>query len=106
VVQCRSESAARFLLDEPDPDAGPLGQITCFVVAREHRCTGVARALLDVACDQLREQGLDIAEAHPSPRAASDAENHFGPLSLYVSAGFTVFRERDDGLTVVQRSLV
>jgi hypothetical protein len=73
---------------------------------REHQRTGVARALLDAACDQLREQGLDIAEAHPSPRAASDAENHFGPLSLYLSAGSTVVRERDDGLTVVRRSLL
>lgn len=92
--------------DEPDPDAGRIGQITCFVVARAHRRTGVARALLDAACAALRDQGLQIAEAHPSRAAATDAEHHYGPLSLYLAAGFSVVRERDDGLVVVRRSLV
>ena len=92
--------------DEPDPDAERLGQITCFVVARDHRHTGVARALLEAACKMLREQGLTMAEANPSRTAAKDAENHYGPLSLYLSAGFTVVRERQDGILVMRRSLV
>jgi ribosomal protein S18 acetylase RimI-like enzyme len=92
--------------DEPDRDADRLGQITCFVVARNHRRTGVARALLEAACDLLREQGLALAEANPSRNASTDAENHYGPLSLYLSAGFAVVREREDGLSVVRRSLI
>ena len=36
--------------DEPDPDAASIGQITCFIVAKEHRGTGVAKALLQAAC--------------------------------------------------------
>ena len=92
--------------DEPDPDAERLGQITCFVVAKAHRRTGVARALLDAACDMLRQQGLDIAEANPSRTASSDAENHYGPLSLYLAAGFSVHREERDGLVVVRRPLL
>jgi ribosomal protein S18 acetylase RimI-like enzyme len=92
--------------DEPDPDAERLGQITCFVVASAHRRQGVARALLDAACRMLRDQGLSIAEANPSRSASSDADNHFGPLSLYLSAGFHVHRERDDGIVVVRRSLL
>lgn len=103
-------AAPRVLLegfsDEPLPDREHIGQITCFVVAREHLRTGVARALLDRACAMLREQGLRIAQANPRRDATSDAENHFGPLSLYLSAGFSVFQERDDGLVVVRRSLV
>jgi ribosomal protein S18 acetylase RimI-like enzyme len=91
--------------DEPDPDAERLGQITCFVVARDHRRTGVARALLEAACEMLREEGLSIAEANPSRKASTDAENHYGPLSLYLSAGFTVVRERDDGILVMRRQL-
>jgi ribosomal protein S18 acetylase RimI-like enzyme len=91
--------------DEPDPDAERLGQITCFVVAKAHRRTGVARALLDAALQMLRRQGLSIVEANPSRSASSDAENHFGPLSLYLSAGFKVHSERQDGIVVVRRSL-
>jgi ribosomal protein S18 acetylase RimI-like enzyme len=103
-------AAPRLLLDsfadEPVPDAEHVGQITCFVVAREHRRTGVARALLEEACTMLREQGLRVAEANPSRDATSDAENHFGPLSLYLSSGFSVVKEQEDGLVVVRRPLV
>ena len=57
-------AAPRVLLDsfadEPIPDAEHVGQITCFVVARDHRRTGVARALLEEACAMLREQGLRV----------------------------------------------
>jgi ribosomal protein S18 acetylase RimI-like enzyme len=91
--------------DEPDPDADRLGQITCFVVAKADRRTGVARALLDAACAMLRDQGFAIAEASPKRAAGSDAENHFGPLSLYLSAGFAVHREDSDGTVRVRRSL-
>ena len=92
--------------DEPDSDEERLGQITCFVVAKAHRRTGVARALLDAACELLRQQGLSIAEASPSRSASSDAENHLGPLTLYISAGFEVHREEEDGVVVVRRSLL
>jgi ribosomal protein S18 acetylase RimI-like enzyme len=102
-------AAPRGLLDafndEPDPDAQRLGQITCFVVARAHRRSGVARALLDAACSMLQAQGMSLAEASPSRAAASDAENHHGPLSLYLSAGFSVHREEDDGTVLVRRPL-
>lgn len=92
--------------DEPDPDAEHLGQITCFVVAREHRRSGVATALLDAACDSLRAQGLRIAEAAPKPGITGDAENHFGPMSLFLAAGFQVHRPGAHGSVLVRRSLM
>lgn len=102
-------AAPRALLDafsnKPDPDSARLGQITCFVVAKAHRRSGVARALLHAACDMLRRQGLSIAEASPSRTATSDAENHYGPLALYLSAGFVVHRELPGGSVVVRKEL-
>lgn len=102
-------AAPRALLDafadEPDPDAQRLGQITCFVVAKPHRRTGVARTLLDAACEHLRQQGLALAEARPLRKAVSDAQHHLGPLSLYLAAGFSVHREDADGTVVVRRAL-
>ena len=91
--------------DEPDPDAERLGQITCFVVAKAHRRSGVATALLDAACAMLKRRGMTVAEAMPLAEADSDARAHYGPLRMYLAAGFDVHRTGDDGRTFVRRSL-
>jgi ribosomal protein S18 acetylase RimI-like enzyme len=102
-------AAPRVMMDgfaqDADPDAQRLGQITCFVVAREHRRTGVARALLDAACTGLKAQGLSLAEAAPKPDASGDAENHYGPLGLFTGAGFTFHRHGEHGSVYVRKSL-
>jgi len=103
-------AAPRAMMDafaeEPDPDASQIGQITCFVVAREHRRTGVAKALLAAACAGLTAQGLSIAEAMPKPEVLDDAANHYGPLSLYIAAGFVVHRQGEHGSVYVRKRLV
>jgi len=91
--------------DEPDPDAAAIGQIGCFVVAKAHRRSGVAAQLLQAACAGLKAQGLRLAEASPITDAASDAQNHFGPLRMFLDAGFAVHRSDDDGHTYVRRAL-
>jgi GNAT superfamily N-acetyltransferase len=91
--------------DEPDADASSIGQITCFIVAKDHRNTGVATALLKAACEGLRSQGLTIAEATANPSASTQAENHYGPLAMYLAAGFNVHNTEDDGYVIVRRRL-
>ena len=91
--------------DEPDADTARIGQITCFIVVKNHRRSGVAKALLDAACDGLRSQHLGIAEATANPSAATDAEHHHGPLGMYLGAGFAVHSTDDDGYITVRRLL-
>jgi ribosomal protein S18 acetylase RimI-like enzyme len=91
--------------DEPDPNADRLGQITCFVVAKDQRRSGVATALLAAACAGLKAQGLKWAEACPKLDAADDASHHYGPLSLYEKAGFQVIRPSDHGYVIVRKAL-
>lgn len=95
----------RALDDEPTPDAELVGAIVCFLVAPRLRGQGVASALLAAACDGLQAQGLRIAEANPRADAASAAENHFGPLAMYLAAGFTVHRTDADGSVYVRKQL-
>jgi GNAT superfamily N-acetyltransferase len=103
-------AAPRFMMnsfdDEPDPDADAIGVIGCFVVAREYRRQGLARALLRAACDAFAAQGLAYAHAFAQPNAATEAENHFGPLAMYLSEGFAVHSEDDDGEVVLRKRLV
>ena len=50
-------------------------------------------------------EGMTIAEANPRPNASTPADKHFGPLSLYLAAGFTIHREDEDGSVYVRRAL-
>lgn len=92
--------------DKPDPDAARIGQITCFVIAKPQRRSGVAKSLLHAACEGLKAQGLAIAEASPRTQAANDAQHYHGPLSMYVEAGFHVHHTESDGTVHVRRSLL
>lgn len=90
---------------EPVVDEERVGTILCFLVAPSSRGRGVATALLNAACEQLEAQGLDLAEANPRPNAQGTAENHFGPLTMYLAAGFTESRKDTDGSVWVTRHL-
>ena len=74
-----------------DPDR--VGAIVCFVIASQYRRHGVARQLLDAACDSLARQGFAVAEAYPSKLAETDAQEYRGPLQMYLDAGFETFRD-------------
>jgi len=104
-------AAARTTLpalgDEPDPEgvAAQTGSIVCFVIAAAYRRQGLATRLLDAACDGFRAQGMRYAEAYPRAGLSGDGENHFGPLAMYLRAGFAELRTDSDGTTVVRKAL-
>lgn len=91
--------------DEPIRDAEQTGTIICFLVDPALRGRGIARALLDGACDAFRAQGLSRVEANPRPEETRDGPNHFGPMRMYLDAGFSVSRQDQDGSVWVERNL-
>jgi len=107
VAWCNAAPRTRMISfdDEPDPDADVIGMIGCFVVARPHRRRGLARALLRSACQGFAAQGLTYVQALARRNAASEAEDHFGPLAMYLSEGFAIYREDDDGTVVLRKAL-
>ena len=83
-----------------------MGHILCFVVAPAWRRRGIARALLEAACEGLRGQGMTHVQANPRAKADTPAANHHGPLALYLEAGFEVHAEDpDDGSLFVRKAL-
>jgi GNAT superfamily N-acetyltransferase len=90
---------------EPIPDGAHAGTILCFLVAPSARGGGIATALLRGACDGLRALGLRYVDANPRPNATSMGENHYGPLRMYLAAGFSVQRTDDDGSVWVRLAL-
>lgn len=87
-------------LDDPD-----VWAISCFVVRREHRGTGLNARLIDAAVAFARERGARVVEAYPVDTAVANAsanELYHGVLSTFLAAGFReVARPRPDRAIVV-----
>ncbi|MEO7118421.1 MAG: GNAT family N-acetyltransferase [Candidatus Limnocylindrales bacterium] len=81
------ETAMREELAEPD--TSPVWSITCFVVSKAARGTGVARTLLAAAVDFARSQGAQVVEAYPvEPNGRTSPDNAFiGVRSSFEAAG-------------------
>lgn len=97
------------LLDKASLDEGEATwSVVCFWVPREHRGTGVGRALLDGAVRRARTHGASVVEGYPvdTRGARRPGETVFqGTLALFERAGFTVAYRRKDDRPVVRRAL-
>ncbi|RXZ50275.1 GNAT family N-acetyltransferase [Agromyces fucosus] len=85
----------------PDFDDDAVWAVSCFVVPRDHRGRGVARALAEAAVDFARAGGAVVVEAYavdPKIRAKVSADALFhGTVSMFTHAGFTeIARPRPD----------
>jgi ribosomal protein S18 acetylase RimI-like enzyme len=78
-----------FACDDPEH----TGAIVCYVIAPQYRGQGLARKLLDGACEVLRELGMHSVDAYPPKNASTDAGSYHGRLSMYLDAGFEQVRE-------------
>lgn len=90
---------------EPISDADQVGTILCFLVDPRARRQGIASVLLAAACEGFRSQGLCVAEANPRPAAIGPAANHFGPLGMFLAAGFAIHSTGADGSVWVRKQL-
>jgi ribosomal protein S18 acetylase RimI-like enzyme len=99
---------ARMRLD-PTPIDVPdfrVAQVLCFVIHPGFRRRGVARALLDAACDASAARGIVLVEAYPfkSDDSVDPGDHYHGSLPMYLAAGFEVFADAPT-MTVVRKKL-
>lgn len=79
--------------------------ITCFAVDPSYRKRGVARRLLEMVLEDLEGKGVKIVEGYPRPGSGlPDGDVWMGPLSLFLSTGFTI--HIDDSNNPVVRKVV
>lgn len=92
----------------PSADEG-VWAVTCFVVRREFRRHGVARALALAAVDFARDQGATGVEAYPVDTTARpqmrDNELFHGDIGLFRAAGFVEVTHPSPGRAVMELDL-
>lgn len=80
--------------------------VTCILTRVGARGQGVARALAAAAVDHARERGARRLEAYPiTVPEATWGEEHPGPLSVYLAAGFEVIHRPSKRRAVVSITL-
>ncbi len=78
-----------FTGGDPDPDDG-VWSITCFVIAREARRTGLTGVLLRAAIEHARAHGARVLEGYPTEPATrvGSAQLWTGVRTTFEDAGF------------------
>jgi ribosomal protein S18 acetylase RimI-like enzyme len=71
--------------------------LICFIIAPSYRKKGVAGKLLRYAYSDSKGKGYDLFEVYPRKgKDLSDAHSYRGPISLYTSEGFYLYKEFKD----------
>ncbi|MBI1729520.1 GNAT family N-acetyltransferase [Candidatus Acetothermia bacterium] len=76
---------------KPDPKSWA---ITCFFIAKSHRCRGLASHLLSEVLLDLQERGVKRVEAFPKRGAGLGTLDLWnGPEAIFLKGGFKVWRD-------------
>jgi GNAT superfamily N-acetyltransferase len=98
----------RAAVAQATSDEDGLWSVTCFVVRVGHRRQGVAAELLHGALDLAHRRGARVVEAYPvdaAVRPGGSSAFYWGPLSLYLRAGFTEVARPTPSRAVVRLTL-
>ena len=77
--------------------------ITCIATTAEARGQGLAKTLVEAACDDLAGRGFSAVEAYPEPDIRPDATSAATPV-FWVGCGFEIVVD-DERFPVVRREL-
>lgn len=100
-----NRALARLLDDDPD-----AWWVSCFVVRRERRRSGVGTALLEAAVRWAADHGASVLDGHPVDAgdrriAASPSAVFTGTREMFVRAGFTELGRTRSTRPVMRRVL-
>ncbi|AHF08430.1 GNAT family N-acetyltransferase [Desulfitobacterium metallireducens] len=85
---------SRLLLNKElwDGAEEKICSIVCFVISPEYRRKGVASQILNVICNDYSNKGYKYIEAYPKKGELTSAQHYNGPLSMYIKAGFSLYK--------------
>ncbi|MHA2393339.1 MAG: GNAT family N-acetyltransferase [Promethearchaeota archaeon] len=85
-----------YKYDSRESQSKKIAGIVCFLIAHTHRKKGIARELLRHAIEDYKSKEYDIIESYPRIGELSEAHSYRGPVSLYKSEGFEIYKKLKD----------
>ncbi|MGB5909720.1 MAG: GNAT family N-acetyltransferase [Promethearchaeia archaeon] len=98
------ENYSYILFEDESNNEKKVATVVCFLIAPSYRNKGIARLLLKEAYKYYKSKKYDYIESYPVKNHKSDAHNYHGPYSLFLSEGFSVFKELK-GIYVMRKNL-
>lgn len=96
-INSRSNFAKElYKYDSSEAQTKKIAGIVCFLIAHTHRKKGIARELLKYAIEAYKNKEYDIIESYPRKGELSEAHSYRGPVSLYKSEGFEIYKDFKD----------
>lgn len=86
-------------LEEPGSDV-KVKSIFCFMIAPDMKRQGIATQLLERACKDAAQDGLNVIEVYPYKKSSYQSSDFGGHFELYQKMGFYVFAEAEQGLVM------
>ncbi|MFW9947874.1 MAG: GNAT family N-acetyltransferase [Candidatus Odinarchaeota archaeon] len=87
------ENYSYLLYKDESNNEKKIAAVVCFLISPSYRNKGIARLLLKQVCEYYKSKKYDYIESYPVKNGKSDAHNYHGPYSLFLSEGFSVFKE-------------
>lgn len=95
----------RFMSTVPPAAPGArVKSVFCFTIAPEMRQKGIAKLLLQRACEDAAREGYEVMEAYPNKQFVNVFQDFMGPRELYQKCGFHVQDELEQ-IYVMQKPL-
>jgi GNAT superfamily N-acetyltransferase len=85
-----------YKYDSRESQIKKIAGIVCFLIAKIHRKKGIARELLRHAIEVYKNKEYDVIESYPRIGELSEAHSYRGPVSLYKSEGFEIYKKFKD----------
>ena len=82
-----------------------IALVPCFLTAPGHRRQGIAGQLLQAACETFEQRGYRRLLGKPVRGVSCAAENAYGPLAIFIEAGFSVLFEDERANVYVEKRL-
>lgn len=104
---CNANSKDNYsyvLFEDEANNEKKVAAVVCFLIAPSIRNKGIARLLLKKACEYYKDKKYDYIESYPVKKDKSDTHNYHGPYSLFISEGFSIFKELK-GIYVMRKAL-